>query len=201
VDRGRLEAFSDGVLAIIITIMVLELGVPHEPTLEALRGLAPVFVAYVLSFVYVAIYWNNHHHLLKTVHTISGGIMWANMGLLFCLSLFPFATAWMGENHLEAWPLFVYGLVLLSAALAYYLLQTVIVHHEGGRSSAVGRALGRDFKGRLSPFAYVAAMALAFVAPWVSSALYVGVALTWLVPDRRLAGLATESERADSIED
>jgi uncharacterized membrane protein len=197
VDRGRLEAFSDGVLAIIITIMVLELGVPHEPTLEALRGVAPVFVAYVLSFVYVAIYWNNHHNLLKSLHTISGGIMWANMVLLFFLSLFPFATAWMGENHLEAWPVFVYGLVLLCAALAYYVLQTVIVVHEGGAASPIGRALGRDLKGRLSPLAYVVAMGLAFVAPWVSSALYVGVAAVWLVPDRRFAALATAPERPD----
>jgi uncharacterized membrane protein len=194
-DRGRLEAFSDGVLAIIITIMVLELRVPQNDTsLHALRDLGGVFLAYVLSFVYIAIYWNNHHHLLKTVHSINAPIMWANMGLLFCLSLFPFATGWVGENHFAEWPTFVYGLVLLSAGIAYYVLQSAILRHEGGRDSALGRALGHDLKGRLSPVAYLVAMALAFVVPLVSNLIYAGVAASWLVPDRRLEGLATAGD-------
>jgi uncharacterized membrane protein len=190
-DRGRLEAFSDGVLAIIITIMVLELRVPEGHRLQDLKGLGPVFLAYVLSFVYVGIYWNNHHHLLKATRTINGAIMWANMGLLFCLSLFPFATGWVGEWPRQQWPTFVYGLVLLSAGIAYYVLQTVIVRHAGGPDSALARALGDDLKGRLSPVAYLLAMALAFVAPLASEVLYVGVAATWLIPDRRLVRLAS----------
>ncbi len=188
-DRGRLEAFSDGVFAIIITIMVLELRVPEGSDLEALRPLLPVFLTYVLSFIYVGIYWTNHHHLLKASRRINGGIMWANLLLLFCLSLFPFVTGWMGENHLAPLPTAVYGAVLLAAALAYYLLQQLILAAEGGRDSALARALGRDWKGRLSPFAYLAAMALAYVASWVSAVLYVTMALVWLVPDRRLAAL------------
>jgi len=193
VNRERLEAFSDGVLAIVITIMVLELEVPDGSDWAALRPLVPVFLTYVVSFVYVAIYWNNHHHLLKFVHRLNGRIMWANMGLLFFLSLFPFATGWMGQNHLAALPTFVYGAVLLCAALAYYVLQTMIVASEGGRSAPLGVALGHDWKGRLSPAFYIAAMALAYVATWMSVTLYVAVALLWLIPDRRLEGmLATE---------
>jgi uncharacterized membrane protein len=193
-SRGRLEAFSDGVLAIIITIMVLELGVPEGTTLEALAGLGPVFLAYLLSFLYVAIYWNNHHHLLKVAHSINASIMWANMGLLFCLSLFPFATAWAGENHLAPLPTFVYGLVLLSAAISYTILQAMIVRNEGGRDTLLAQALGRDVKGRLSIVGYVAALAAAFVVPVVSAVIYAAVALSWLIPDRRLATLSADAD-------
>ena len=193
-SRGRLEAFSDGVLAIIITIMVLELGVPEGTSWHALQRLGPVFLAYLLSFLYVAIYWNNHHHLLKAARSINGSIMWANMGLLFCLSLFPFATAWAGENDLAPLPTFVYGFVLLCAAIAYTILQATIVRNEGGNDSALARALGNDIKGRLSVLAYLVAMALAFLAPVVSALIYAGVAIAWLVPDRRLAPLVADDD-------
>ena len=193
-SRGRLEAFSDGVLAIIITIMVLELGVPEGTSWHALQRLGPVFLAYLLSFLYVAIYWNNHHHLLKAARSINGSIMWANMGLLFCLSLFPFATAWAGENDLAPLPTFVYGFVLLCAAIAYTILQATIVRNEGGKDSALARALGNDIKGRLSVLAYLVAMALAFLAPVVSALIYAGVAIAWLVPDRRLAPLVADDD-------
>jgi uncharacterized membrane protein len=189
-DRGRLEAFTDAVMAIIMTIMVLELHVPSGSSLADLRTQGGVFVTYVLSFVYIAIYWNNHHHLFKCTHRINASIMWANMALLFFLSLFPFATGWAGHEHLQAWPTFVYGVVLLSAGVAYYVLQTVIVHAEGGPDSALAQALGTDLKGRLSPLAYLVAMGLAFVAPLVSAIIYAGVAASWLVPDRRLEALA-----------
>jgi uncharacterized membrane protein len=199
-SRGRLEAFSDGVLAIIITIMVLELGVPEGTSLEALQELAPVFLAYLLSFLYVAIYWNNHHHLLKAAHSITASIMWANMGLLFCLSLFPFATAWAGENHLAPLPTFVYGFVLLCAAIAYTILQTTIVHHEGGKDTALGQALGRDVKGRVSVACYLVAMLLAAIVPVASAVLYASVAIMWLVPDRRLAGvLGSDATTPDEV--
>ena len=193
-SRGRLEAFSDGVLAIIITIMVLELGVPEGTSWHALQRLGPVFLAYLLSFLYVAIYWNNHHHLLKAARSINGSIMWANMGLLFCLSLFPFATAWAGENDLAPLPTFVYGFVLLCAAIAYTILQATIVRNEGGKDSALARALGNDIKGRLSVLAYLVAMALAFLVPVVSALIYAGVAIAWLVPDRRLAPLVADDD-------
>lgn len=182
---GRLEAFSDGVLAILITIMVLELKVPHSAELHALRPLVPVFLSYVLSFVYLGIYWNNHHHLLKRTTTVTGGILWANLHLLFWLSLFPFATAWMGENDFATVPVAIYGVVTLCAALAYYILQSVIVAHEG-RDSPLAKALGRDWKGKASPVLYASAIGLAFVNRWIAVALYVLVALIWLVPDRRL---------------
>jgi uncharacterized membrane protein len=193
-DRGRLEAFSDGVLAIVITLMALELGRPEGTSLADLRALTPAFAAYIVSFLYVGIYWNNHHHLLKCAHSVNSSIMWSNLALLFFLSLFPFATAWWGENHLQAWPTFVYALVLLCAALSYYTLQTMIVRHEGGPESPLGRALGRDLKGRLSLVAYLLAAALAFVAPLASAAMYVAVAITWLVPDRRLAALTVTAD-------
>jgi uncharacterized membrane protein len=182
---GRVEAFSDGVLAILITIMVLELKVPHSAELHALRPLVPVFLSYVLSFVYIGIYWNNHHHLLKRASAVTGAIMWANLNLLFWLSLFPFATAWMGENDFATVPVAVYGVVTLCAALAFYVLQSTIVHHEG-RDSALARALGRDRKGKVSPVLYASAIPLAFVNRWISVGLYVLVAVIWFVPDRRL---------------
>ena len=182
---GRLEAFSDGVLAILITIMVLELKVPHSAELHALRPLVPVFLSYVLSFVYIGIYWNNHHHLLKGASTVTGGIMWANQHLLFWLSLFPFATAWMGENDFATVPVACYGVVTLCAALAFYLLQSTIVTHEG-RDSAIAKALGRDRKGKVSPVLYASAIPLAFVNRWIAVGLYVLVAVIWFVPDRRL---------------
>ena len=185
--KGRLEAFSDGVLAIILTIMVLELKVPHaEAGLEALRPLIPVFASYVLSFVNLGIYWNNHHHLLHATRRVDGAVQWANLHLLFWLSLFPFATGWMGENHFAPTPTAFYGFISLMAALAYYVLQRQIIA-EQGRESIVARAVGSDFKGKLSPVAYLAAIPLAFVNQWLSGALYVGVALMWLAPDTRIA--------------
>lgn len=183
--KGRLEAFSDGVIAIIITIMVLELKVPHGVTLAALQPLLPVFLSYVLSFIYLGIYWNNHHHMLHTVQRVSGGILWANLHLLFWLSLLPFATGWMGENHFAALPTALYGGVLLMAAIAYWLLQQRIIALHG-RDALLARAVGRDLKGKASPLLYLVAIGLAFVDPRWSSALYVLVALLWLVPDRRI---------------
>lgn len=183
--RNRLEAFSDGVLAIIITIMVLELAVPHAPDLNALLPLIPVFLSYVLSFIYVGIYWNNHHHLVHTVRQVSGATLWANLHLLFWLSLLPFATAWMGENHFAPWPTALYGVVLLMAAVAYVILQNVIVAAEG-EGSALKQAIGRDWKGKASMVGYLAAVGVALVWPWLSQALYVAVALIWLIPDRRI---------------
>jgi len=189
--KDRLAAFSDGVIAIIITIMVLELKVPHGADWAVLAALAPNFVAYVLSFVYVAIYWNNHHHLLHTVSRVDALILWANSFLLFWLSLIPAATAWMGENFLAAIPTAVYGVALLMPAIAYYLLQKAIVHQQGAHS-VLAHALGGDIKGKLSPLLYCAAIALAFVSPWISIALYVLVAVMWLVPDRRIEKVLRE---------
>jgi TMEM175 potassium channel family protein len=183
--KNRLEAFSDAVIAIIITIMVLELKVPHAASPAALGELWPVFLSYVLSFVNVGLYWNNHHHLLHTVKHVSGGILWANMHLLFWLSLFPFTTGWMGENAFAPWPVAVYGAVLFMAAVAYFILvRTIIAVH--GRDSELAKAVGRDWKGKIPLAAYAAAIVLAFVNPWISCALYVAVALMWLVPDRRI---------------
>ena len=181
----RLEAFSDGVIAILITIMVLELKVPHGATLAALMPLLPVLLSYVLSFVYLGIYWNNHHHMLHTVTRVSGGVLWANLHLLFWLSLLPFATGWMGENHFAPLPAALYGFVLLMAAVAYWWLQGCIVRTQGP-DSVLHRAIGHDWKGKLSPLLYLAAIPLAFVATWLSLALYVTAALLWLVPDRRI---------------
>ena len=183
--KGRLEAFSDGVLAIIITIMVLELRVPHGGDLTALRPLIPVLLSYVLSFVYLGIYWNNHHHMLQATKHVTGLILWANLHLLFWLSLFPFVTGWMGENHFSALPTAVYGGVLLLAAIAYYLLQGAILRAEGP-DSLLATAVGADFKGKLSPLCYAIAIPLAFVSSWIANGLYVAVALMWLVPDRRI---------------
>jgi len=183
--KGRLEAFSDGVIAIIITIMVLEMKVPHGSDFAALRPLLPVFLSYVLSFVYVGIYWNNHHHMLHATHKVSGGVLWANLYFLFWLSLFPFATAWMGENHFTALPTAAYGAVLLMAAIAYVILQRRIIAVEG-RDSLLATATGSDFKGKASMLGYIAGIALSFVQPWLACVLYVLVALLWLVPDRRI---------------
>ena len=183
--KDRLAAFSDGVIAIIITIMVLELKVPHGADWATLRGVAPNLVSYVLSFVYLAIYWNNHHHLLHTVTRVDGLILWANSHLLFWLSLVPAATGWMGENFLAPLPTAVYGVSLLMPAIAYYLLQKTIVHQQG-EHSVLASALGRDVKGKISPLLYAAAVALAFVDAWLSIAIYALVAVMWLVPDRRI---------------
>jgi TMEM175 potassium channel family protein len=183
--KTRLEAFSDGVFAIIITIMVLEMKVPHGANFAALRPLLPVFLSYVLSFVYVGIYWNNHHHMLHATRRVSGGALWANLHLLFWLSLFPFATGWMGENHFEALPTALYGLVLLMAAIAYWLLQRSIIASEGG-SSLLREAVGSDWKGKTSPVVYGLAIVVSQWRPWLSQALFVLTALAWLVPDRRI---------------
>jgi uncharacterized membrane protein len=184
-EKNRLEAFSDGVLAIIITIMVLELKVPHATDLAGLKAVLPVFTSYVLSFIYVGIYWNNHHHMFHSTRRVTGGILWANLHLLFWLSLFPFTTAWMGENRLAATPTAVYGFVLLMAALAYYILQRTIIVQQG-RDSLLASAIGKDWKGKLSPVLYLAAIPLAYVSSWISNGLFALVALIWLVPDRRI---------------
>ena len=183
--KGRFEAFSDGVLAIIITIMVLELKVPHGETLAALLELWPVFVSYVISFIYVGIYWNNHHHLLHATTSVTGGMMWANLNLLFWLSLLPFATGWMGENHFGPVPSAAYGVVLLLAAVSWFILQTLIVRAQG-RDSLLKRALGSDWKGKLSPLLYLAGIASSFCVPGLAQAIYLVAALIWLVPDRRI---------------
>jgi uncharacterized membrane protein len=192
-EKNRLEAFSDGVLAIIITIMVLELKVPHGSDVEVLRPLLPVFLTYALSFLYVGIYWNNHHHLLKAARKVNGAMMWANLHLLFWLSLFPFVTGWMGENHFTTVPTALYGVVLLLAAIAYYVLQGAIIA-EQGRDSKLAAAIGRDLKGKLSIVLYAIAMAAAFFRPWISCSLYVFVALMWLIPDRRIERVVAESK-------
>jgi uncharacterized membrane protein len=183
--KGRLEAFSDGVIAILITIMVLELKIPHGTDWESLRPLLPVFLTYVLSFVYLGIYWNNHHHMLYAADQINGKILWANMHLLFWLSLIPFVTGWMGENHFAPLPTAIYGVVLLAAAIAYYTLQQLIIAQQGSNSK-LKAAVGKDIKGKLSPLVYMAAIPLAFVNQWISDALYILVALMWLIPDRRI---------------
>jgi uncharacterized membrane protein len=190
VEKNRLEAFSDGVLAIIITIMVLELKVPHGVELVALRPLLPVFLSYVLSFIYVGIYWNNHHHMLHSTRRVNGSILWANLHLLFWLSLFPFTTGWLGENHLAATPAAVYGFVLLMAAIAYYILERAIIA-EQGPNSLLASAIGNDWKGKLSPILYLSAMLLAFLSPRIAIGLYGFVALMWLIPDRRIERVLT----------
>jgi uncharacterized membrane protein len=188
---NRLEAFSDGVLAIIITIMVLELKVPHEATLQALGGSATGLLTYLLSFVYIGIYWSNHHHMFQLCRRIDGSVLWANLNLLFWLSLYPFSTAWMDESHLARTPVVVYGVNLLLAALAYYLLEQRIMRAEGD-SSLLREALGRDLKGKVSPVIYVTGIALAFVEPWLGLVPFVVVALIWMVPDRRLEAYVAE---------
>ena len=184
-NKGRVEAFSDGVLAVIITIMVLEMKSPHGTSLAALRSVIPVFLSYVLSFVYLGIYWNNHHHLLHATQQVNGATLWANLHLLFWLSLVPFTTAWMGENHFDPWPVAVYGIVLLLAGVAYFILtKTLISLH--GQGSTLATSIGRDRKGRVSIAIYAAAVPLAFVKPWIAGACYVIVAIMWLLPDPRI---------------
>lgn len=184
-NKGRVETFSDGVLAIIITIMVLELQVPHEEGLNALRPLIPKFLSYILSFIFLGIYWNNHHHLWQAVEKVNGSILWANLHLLFWLSLIPFVTGWMGENDFSTIPVAFYGGVLWFSALAYYILvRTLMAHH--GRDSLLGEAIGKDVKGIRSLYIYTAAVPLAFVAPWIAITLYVIVAIMWFMPDRRI---------------
>src|SRR6266498_635629 len=190
---GRLEAFSDGVIAIIITIMVLEMKVPHGDALSDFVTLLPVFLSYVLSFVYVGIYWNNHHHMLHATTTVTGAILWANLYLLFWLSLFPFATGWMGENHFSALPTAFYGFVLLMAAIAYYLLQQAIIRSQGP-DSILKKAVGRDWKGKLSPVLYIVAIGATLVLSWIAVAIFVVAALIWLIPDRRIENVLTSRE-------
>lgn len=185
IPKNRLEAFSDGVIAIIITIMVLELRPPHEATPFALKPLLPVFLSYVLSFVYLAIYWNNHHHLLHAAKNINAKIMWANMHLLFWLSLFPFGTAWVGESHGMTWPVACYGFIFLMAASSYYILQLCILEIQG-KNSELAQAFGRDWKGKISLVCYLLAILVAFWKPWISNLIYAAVALVWVVPDRRI---------------
>jgi uncharacterized membrane protein len=184
-SKTRMEAFSDGVLAIIITIMVLELKVPHGGELTALRPLFPLFLSYALSFTYLGIYWTNHHHMLYVTHRVNGAILWANLHLLFWLSLVPLVTGWMGENHLAPAPTAVYGVILLLAAIAYLLLQQAILRQEGP-DSTLAVAVGRDRKGKLSPLLYALAIPVAFLRPWMAATLYVAGAMMWLVPDRRI---------------
>ena len=184
-STGRMEAFSDGVIAILITVMVLELPTPHGTSWSALHGALPVLLAYVLSFVYLGIYWNNHHHMLQATQRVSGPMLWANLHLLFWLSLVPFTTAWLGENELAPAPAAAYGIVLLAAAIAFFVLQRVIIHSQGP-DSLVARAVGRDLKGKASPFIYAVGILLSLLVPWLGIAVYAVVALMWLVPDRRL---------------
>ena len=184
-EKNRLEAFSDGVLAIIITIMVLEIKVPLGDKLFNLKPLIPVFSSYVLSFIYIGIYWNNHHHMMHTVKHVTGIILWANLHLLFWLSLVPFVTGWMGENHFKSLPVAMYGIILLMAAVAYYILQTVIIKSHG-TDSILARAVGKDFKGKISPILYVIAIGSSWISGWIAGAIYMLVAFIWLVPDKRI---------------
>lgn len=194
-NKNRLEAFSDAVLAIIITIMVLELRVPEEPTWSGLLGVLPTFLSYLLSFVYVGIYWNNHHHMIQLAGTVNGAILWANLHLLFWLSLFPFTTRWTDESGFALVPVVVYGVNLLLAAVAYYILQSAIVAQQGP-GGALARALGRDWKGKASPLIYLAGIGLTLVHPLLGTAAYIGVALLWLVPDRRLERSVMDHHKA-----
>lgn len=191
-ESNRIEAFSDGVFAIIITIMVLELKVPHGSDLAALKPLLPIFLNYVLSFIYLGIYWNNHHHLFKACRRVNGGILWANLHLLFWLSLFPFVTGWLSENNFASLPSALYGAVLLLAGIAYYILQNLIIAEQGGQSK-LAVAIGKDWKGKLSQILYLVAIGASFVRPWIAGCIYVLVALIWLVPDRRIERIILES--------
>lgn len=184
-QKDRLAAFSDGVIAVIITIMVLDLKIPHDPSLNALKAVFPTFVSYILSFIYIAIYWNNHHHFFHLVTRVNGAILWANMHLLFWLSLIPFATGWLGENDTASWPAAIYGVALLMPAIAWYGLQTVIIRTQGP-GSALAQALGPDLKGKISPLLYLTGIGLAFAYVWLADAIYALVALMWIIPDRRV---------------
>jgi uncharacterized membrane protein len=198
-EKDRLAAFSDGVIAVIITIMVLELKAPHEASLSALMQSTPVFLSYVLSFIYVAIYWNNHHHFFHLVRRVNGAILWANLHLLFWLSLIPFATSWMGENHAAAVPTAVYGAVLLMSAMAFHVMQTVIIRAQGSES-ALGQALGTDVKGKISPLLYIGGILLAFVDARIADVIYLAVALMWLIPDRRVERAVQRSRRGSVVD-
>jgi uncharacterized membrane protein len=196
-EKGRLEAFSDGVIAIIITIMVLELKVPVEKgsdSLEALKPLLPVFISYVISFIYVGIYWNNHHHMFQVVESVNGATLWANMNLLFWLSIMPFVTGWMGENNFTKWPTILYGINLIMCGIAYVILQFVLIRHQG-TNSLLAQAIGRDFKGRLSTLIYAIAIAVAFFNPCISFILYALVASIWFIPDRRIEKRVIKEEQ------
>ena len=184
-NKSRLEAFSDGVLAIIITIMVLEIKVPHGDQIVNLLPLVPIFLSYILSFIYVGIYWNNHHHMMHTVTHVTGSILWANLHLLFWLSMVPFATGWMGENHFSPMPMALYGIILLIAALAYFILQNQIIKSQG-KDSVLAKAIGKDIKGWISPFIYITAIASCWLNQWIGGGLYILVALIWLIPDTRI---------------
>lgn len=184
-EKDRLAAFSDGVIAVIITIMVLDLKTPHETSLAALREVFPTFVSYILSFIYVAIYWNNHHHFFHLVGKVNGALLWANLHLLFWLSLIPFVTGWLGENHAAAWPAALYGIVMLMTAVAWVIMQNRIIHAQGD-DTTFQRTLGGDFKGKISPVLYLAGIMLAFFRPWMAELVYAVVALLWIIPDRRM---------------
>jgi uncharacterized membrane protein len=192
--KERLEAFSDGVLAIIITIMVLEIKVPLGDRISDLKPLIPVFSSYILSFIYIGIYWNNHHHMMHTVKNVTGDILWANLHLLFWLSLVPFVTGWMGENHFGPVPVALYGIILLMAAVAYYILQTRIISNHG-HDSILARAIGNDLKGKISPILYLLAIGLSWISGWLSGGIYILVALIWLVPDRRIEVIFREGQK------
>jgi uncharacterized membrane protein len=187
-SKNRMETFFDGVVAIIITIMVLEMKVPHGESMETLSPLIPVLLSYVLSFIYLGIYWNNHHHMMHAAHHTTGSMLWANLHLLFWLSLIPFTTGWIGENHFAAVPAAAYGVVLFMAAIAYWVLQQRIIASQG-EGSVLKKAVGNDWKGKLSPLLYIVAIVLAFLSPWISIAIYVFVALMWVIPDRRIEGV------------
>jgi len=184
-NKNRLEAFSDGVLAIIITIMVLEIRVPHGTAIKDLVPAIPVLLSYLLSFIYIGIYWNNHHHMMHTVKSVSGSILWANLHLLFWLSLVPFVTGWIGENNFAETPMALYGVILLMAAIAYYILQTIIIRSQGA-DSILAKAIGNDIKGKMSPILYLTGIAFTWISTWVSGAIYILVALIWLIPDKRI---------------
>ena len=192
-NSNRLEAFSDGVLAIIITIMVLELKVPHGTELEDIMPLLPIFLSYVLSFIYIGIYWNNHHHMMHAVQKVNGSVLWANLHLLFWLSMIPFVTGWVGENHFAELPMALYGFVLLMAAIAYFILQNRILVVQG-KNSLLAKALGKDIKGKASPVIYIAAIIASFYNPWIAGGLYILVALIWLIPDKRIEIIFKEKE-------
>lgn len=196
--KTRLEAFSDGVLAIIITIMVLEIKVPHGEQFSDLKALIPVFLSYALSFIYIGIYWNNHHHLVSTVHVVTGGVLWANLHLLFWLSLIPFATGWIGENHFGSAPMALYGVVLLMAGLAYYILQSLIVKNEG-KDSLLAKAIGKDLKGKISPLLYAIAIGVAWVNSEISGFIYLFTALMWLIPDKRIERAQRQNKEAGDV--